>query len=43
MAVEHVLAQKSKENESRPAQVTVINEHVNVNAVGPDSFCRRML
>ena len=43
MAVEHVLAQKSKENGSRTAQVTIINEHVNVNAVGPDSFSGSML
>ena len=43
MAVEHVLAQRSKENASWAAQVTIINEHVGVNAAEPGNFSGRML
>ena len=40
--VEHVLAQRSKENVNRPAQVIKINEHVSVNTAEAGSFSRRM-
>ena len=43
MAVENVLAQRSKEHASWTAQVTIISEHVSINAAEPDSFSRKIL
>ena len=42
MAVEHVLAQKSKGSATWTAQVAHINEHVNVNALEPGNCSGRM-
>ena len=42
MAVEHALAQKSKERAKQTAQVTNINEYVSVNAAEPGNSSGRM-
>ena len=43
MAVEYVLAQKSKESAKERAQVANINEYVSINAGEPGNSSGRML